>query len=188
MAAIPFRELSDAELAELEQSANLTDAELAELERFATLTESDLAELERSANHPESDLVHHENGATEFTYLDLIELREAFLGWSQDLSFSEAFRGLVQAAAEAIAQCDEGDETTHPPVKAALEKVFLAADAEASRMDALSKCFAELDFGQDATAWRQTLGELVPLLSDAHVLGLRLLMLEAAADFPTASA
>lgn len=124
----------------------------------------------------------------EYSYLDLLELHEVFQDWARDLNFSEAFRGLAQAAALAIAQCNEDDESTHPPVQAAVEQLFMAADIESERMDALSQCYATLDFTQDAATWRQTMIEMVPLLSDDHILGLRSLMMAAVAEFPPAQA
>jgi hypothetical protein len=120
---------------------------------------------------------------TELSYADLLEMRTELHAWTADPEFSDNFRALCAAAAEAIGQCREADPETHPAVVVALERMNQASIEEARALAVRFDLFAQLDAAPDADAWRGILVDLVPHLTGGQVLGLRCLMMDIAADF-----
>ncbi|MCC6658898.1 MAG: hypothetical protein IT512_12000 [Rhodocyclaceae bacterium] len=122
-------------------------------------------------------------GFITITTEDLPSLRSMMTRYAEDTAHSKEFRAVCLAAIDAIDQARDEDEATHAPLEASLIRFVEAGEAEAIRFGRLIEAFAVLDEANDPAVWRAKLAELVPLLSDQHVIGLRALIIEAAADF-----
>ena len=129
------------------------------------------------------DIIETADQFTELSYANLLELRIKLQAWCVNLDLSASFRGLCDAAVQAISQCSEDDPATHPAVVRALELLNLAALDEAAELSVCFDLFEQLDAAPDADAWRGILVDLVPHLTDGQVLGLRCLIMDIAADF-----
>lgn len=156
MAAIPFHELSDAELAELERAANLTDDELAALELAVTLGESDLALLENSTG--------------EEVPLDvMVDWVDATLS-EEDSFYSDDFIEQSQSAvAELRRILADGDDGDAEQAQAITEQWVEAALAEWARCDQMVDLVADMERCKDPLRWRDLLVKALGLMSRRHL-------------------
>lgn len=139
--------------------------------------------VDATSNEVISDLAEYQAGFNTITAEDLPDLRRMMTCYAEDTACSEEFRAVCRAAIVAIDQVRDEDEATHAPLEASLNRFVEAGEVEAIRLDRLLETFAVLDEANDPAVWRAKLLELVPLLSDRDILGLRALIIEAAADF-----
>lgn len=129
---------------------------------------------------------------------DLPALRTDCTIWAGDEEFSGTFRDACRALVGRIDEyqalpAQEGpDEAvdSHPAqvtrqLEDEIRQWFAAAGVERERVERLERLFDSLDTAIEHTQWRQLLVEMVPLLSDLHILGLRSLVMDAAATVPT---
>lgn len=129
---------------------------------------------------------------------DLPELRTDCTTWAGDEEFSGAFRDACRALVARIDEyqalpAQEGPEEVVEPHAAhvtrqledEIRQWFAAAGVERGRVEHLERLFDSLDTATEHAEWRRLLVEMVPLLSDLHILGLRSLVMDAAATVPT---
>lgn len=129
---------------------------------------------------------------------DLPELRTDCTTWAGDEEFSGAFRNACRVLVTRIDEyqtlpTQEGPEEAVDPHAAQVTRQledeirqwFAVAGVERERVERLEHLFDSLDTATEHAEWRRLLVELVPLLSDFHILGLRSLVMDAAATIPT---
>jgi hypothetical protein len=120
------------------------------------------------------------------TFLDasgLADLRNDLHTYMESIAFSDVFR---EACREAIASIDAtlADESMQVETQRILRHLFGdLAEAEAARIDTLNGLLSGLDEAEDSEHWRFLMLAALPLLTSGHLLGLRSLMMDAAADF-----
>ncbi len=120
------------------------------------------------------------------TFLDasgLANLRNDLIAYMESIAFSDVFR---EACREAISSIDAtlADESMQVETQRILRHLLGdLAEAEAARIDTLNTLFAGLDDVEDSEHWRFLMLAALPLLTSGHLLGLRSLMMDAAADF-----
>lgn len=119
------------------------------------------------------------------TAADLPDLRESMMFYAEDATHGQAFRNACLAVIAAIDQARDEDESTHVPLEHSLHRFVEAGEEECARFGRALELFELLEQSGDPATWRTVLSELVPLLSDQEILGLRFLMLEAGGDFET---
>lgn len=124
-----------------------------------------------------------DTGVSTITSKDLPDLRSTMTNYAENATHSEEFHAACRAVIAAIDQARDEDESTHAPLESSLHRFVEAGEAEVIRFEHLVEAFAVLDEATDPAVWRAKLAELAPLLSDQHILALRALFIEAAADF-----
>lgn len=113
----------------------------------------------------------------------LAAMRNTLSQYLDNINFSACFHA---ACREAIASIDAtlDNEMLQATTQCILNHLHGdLAQAEAARIDALNNLLAALDDAEDSEHWRFLMLAALPLLTSGHLLGLRSLMMDAAADF-----